>query len=908
MWRSPGSRGPDAPSPVSYCAPAENRVDCAPRMEGGFQARVDRACARWVGLVSRRAGLVLAATGVLTLAVAVYAALNLGVNADPRDLIEPHLPFQVRQRAFTETFKTLQDGILVVIDADSPTAAGRAADALAARLAARTDLFSQVEVPGGGPFFAKNALLYFTPDQLEDLTDRIAQVQPFLATLAKDQSLVGVSGLLTDALATQRSGTETGLDLSTTLDRVSVVLEAATKGRRAPDVWGSAVLGRAMPAEARQRIVALRPNYDSWVLEGEAPEIDTIRTTAKELGLIEERGFTVRVSGEPVMNYEEITAVATQSTQVAIVSVLLFAFAVSIALRSVRTVLALVGSLLASLIWSNGVAALLIGDLNTISAAFNVLLVGLGGEFGIHFAMRYLELAAAGRPRMDALIETASSIGSSLVSSAGTTSIGFFIFLFTDFTGVAQLGVISGIGMFVSLASTLTVLPALLAVGKKEPRAYVPPTPEWLAKLDRLPIEHARTVRIGAAVAGALALAVSPGIGFDYNLVNLHDPRTESVSTFDELLARADTAPWAIDVVAPNLDAARTLAVKLAELPTVAETRTIIDYVPKEQDEKFEILETASYFVPPKIVPGPPVTDVQRRAALLRLSEEAGQVPAGDPLAPSAARLRLAVDHFLAGPGGDVQHPEVLPSLETDLVGSLPDQIRDLQQLLTPTRVSLADLPDELREQMLAVDGRARIQVLPKEDVGDSRSLERFVESVQAVVPDAGGLAVYVIEWGRVTWKAMVWALVGGVACMLLFLIVLWRSLWDPLLAFFPLALAAALTCASLVVLGQRFNFANVIVLPMLIGMSIDSGVHLVHRHRMGGDEGDVLSTSTARAVFYSALTTILAFGSLGFAPHRGMAGLGQLLAIGTFLVLISYVVVLPAVLEWDDRRRRPQD
>src|SRR5690606_21719090 len=113
---------------------------------------------------------------------------------------------------------------------------------------------------------------------------------------------------------------------------------------------------------------------------------------------------------------------------------------------------------------------------------------------------------------------------------------------------------------------------------------------------DRWPIVHARAVRIGAGVAGIAALAVAPGIGFDYNLANLHDPRTESVSTFHELLARADTAPWAIDVVAPNLDAARTLAKKLAALPTVAETRTIIDYVPREQDAKLEILETASYF------------------------------------------------------------------------------------------------------------------------------------------------------------------------------------------------------------------------------------------------------------------------------------------------------------------------
>lgn len=237
-------------------------------------------------------------------------------------------------------------------------------------------------------------------------------------------------------------------------------------------------------------------------------------------------------------------------------------------------------------------------------------------------------------------------------------------------------------------------------------------------------------------------------------------------------------------------------------------------------------------------------------------------------------------------------------------MGSLPDQIRDLQRLLKPDRVRLEDLPPTLTRQMLAPDGRARVQVLPKEDISDGRELERFVAGVRAVVPDAAGLAVYVVEWCRVAWQAMLWALVVGVACMAVFLVMLWRSVWDTLLAFFPLALAAALTCASLVLLGEPFNFANVIVLPMLIGMSVDSGVHLVHRHRTNEAE-DILATSTARAVFWAALTTILSFGSLGIAPHRGIASIGRLLTIGVALVLVCYVVVLPAVLEWDDRRRR---
>jgi multidrug efflux pump subunit AcrB len=280
------------------------------------------------------------------------------------------------------------------------------------------------------------------------------------------------------------------------------------------------------------------------------------------------------------------------------------------------------------------------------------------------------------------------------------------------------------------------------------------------------------------------------------------------------------------------------------------------------------------------------------------LSEEAGR-PRGETLGPLARKLRAAIEELLARAGANT-----FADLERRLIGSLPDQIRDLQKLMKPDIVQIDDLPPTLVRQMLAPDGRARVQALPKDDVSDGRALERFVASVRRVVPEAAGLAVYVVEWCGVAWRAMLWALVGGLICIALSLVLLWRSAWDMLLAFFPLALAAVLTCASLVLLGRSFNFANVIVLPMLIGMSIDSGVHLVHRHRT--DEKEVvLGTSTARAVFYAAITTMLSFGSLALAPHRGIASIGELLTIGVGLALVTYVVVLPAVLEWDDRRRK---
>jgi hopanoid biosynthesis associated RND transporter like protein HpnN len=825
----------------------------------------------------------------------------MGINADPRTLVDPTLPFQVRQRELGQTFHSLADGILLVVDADSPSAAGRTADALGAALSERTDFFAEVDVPGGGPFFAKNALLYLSVDQLEDLTDRLSKVQPFLGAFARDQSLVGIADLLRQVLEAEREGRATGVDLGPVLDRVRVVIESVAQGRRAPDPWGAAIMGAALPPEARQRLVALRPVHDRGEIAPDAPELVAVREAIATLELPPDGPVQVRITGEPVMNGEELLAVAAQTLRVAVVSTILFTIAVVFALRSFRTVMALVTSLLVSLVWSNGIAAATVRDLNIISAAFNVLIVGLGGEFGIHFAMRYIELASRGVRRREALVESAESIGGSLFSSAVTTSLGFFLFLLTDFTGVAQLGLISGVGMFASLASTLTVLPAVLALGAKEPPVTTPSMPAWLSNLDRVPIRFAWLIRPSSLALGIAAVLLLPRIHFDYNPVKLHDPNQESVAAFQELLGRSDASPWTADLIAPSLDAAQTLAEKVKALPEVDSARTLRDYVPADQDEKRDLIATASYFVPAKLTEGPPRKDDERRAALARLSEEAGR-PRGETLGPPARRLRVAIEDLLARAGANT-----FADLERQLVGSLPDQIRDLQKLMKPDIVQIDDLPPTLVRQMLAPDGRARVQALPKEDISDGRALERFVAAVRHVVPDAAGLAVYVVEWCRVAWRAMLWALIGGVVCMALFLVFLWRSAWDTVLAFFPLVLAAVLTCASLVLLGHSFNFANVIVLPMLIGMSIDSGVHLVHRHRTNEEE-DVLGTSTARAVFYAALTTMLSFGSLAFTPHRGIASIGQLLTIGVGLVLIAYVVVLPAVLEWDDRRRRRKE
>lgn len=861
-----------------------------------------------MAFVDRRPARVVALVLAATVALGWYAATHLGVNADPNAMISEDLPFRAREREFQQAFRSAADDLLVLVEADSASAAGKAADRLAERLSQRTDLFARVQLTGGGPFFRRNALLYLDLPELEALADRLADVQPFLAEIARDPSVVGISDLLGKAVEVESEGNDVGLDLAGALDRVRIGVEAAQTGRPGPDPWGDALIGGSLSEEARHRVIALRPNSKFDQLLFAEPAVNAIREAAKELNLTPERGVRVRITGSEVLNYEELQVVEVQGKLVAVAALVLFTAAVFLAVRSTRVLFSLVISLVVSLVWSNAFAAASIGHLNQVSAAFNVLIIGLGGELGIHFCMRYAELAAQGRSRSDALAATGLTMGSSLFSSAVTTAIGFLVFWPTDYRGVAELGLIAGAGVLISLASSLTLLPALLALGAKSHPHFAPPSLPLAAKLRHVPVTYARPIRWAALAIAVGSLALLPRARFDHNPVNLRDPNTESVQAFQDLLMQSSTSPWTVDLIEPNLAAAEAKAAELAKLPFVASALTLEDYVPQQQDEKRAILETMAFLVPPPAKPSAPPSAAAQVAALARLEatldESAGKTKDAR-LAESETKLRDALVKLLGAIAAAPDPEIILRPLRVNVVGSLAEQLAELVEALSPDVVTLESLPPELREMMIAPDGRARVTVIPKKDLSDSANLEEFVDGVLAVAPNGTGPAVGLVEWGRVTAGAMKQAMGVGFIATALFLFLLWRNWWDTALAFFPLALAGLVTCAALVLLGWHFDFANVIVLPMLLGMGIDNGVHLVHRHRTNPEEADVLASSTARAVWFAAITTVLSFGSLAFASHRGMASLGKLLTLGVAATLIAYVVVLPAVLAWDDERRK---
>lgn len=874
-------------------------------MDPQIEDRIGRALAHWVSLVGRRPYSVIFLTILAAAGVLLYAVGHLGIQGATERLFSEDLPFKQAERRYHEAFPAQYENMFVVVDAVTPERAGEAAAALRARMQAEPRFFREVYLPGGGEFFEEHAFLYLETAELEDLADRLAENQPYLAELSRDGSLFGLTSMMARGVRAVREGDVSGSRLQPMFDRFADSLRALAAGEPYHLSWAEVLAGDTIDGGARRRFLLVQPVLDFNDFQPAKQSILAVRRIAQELSLTPANGVRVRITGDVALSYEEMEAVRTQAAMAGIVSFALVALILLWALRSLRLVLATLFTLVVGLIYTVGFTAFAIGHFNLISVSFAVLFIGLGVDFGIHMCIRYRELLGRGRAHADALDETTRDVGSSITLCAMTTAIGFFTFIPTDFVGVAELGLISGVGMFISLFCTVTLLPALMSV---------PPLPKgggkvrgvpWSERgLAALPIRYPRAVRASALALGAVAIFFLPQARFDNNPLNVRDPSSESVRTFNDLLEKGGASPWRLNAVVPNLQAAGAIADQLRELDVVGRVVTVADYIPADQDAKLGIIEDVAMFLAHPPGPDgdvPTATVAEQVAALGQLETQLGKLALEQPsngLAASAQNLRATLRHYLDYLA-EVEDPEAaLEGLESSIMGSLPEQLRILNAALAAGRVTLGNLPDALLARMVTADGRVRIQIFPREDLNDHAAMAAFVDSVRTVTPDVAGSAAEIVESGRTVVKALRQALLSAIAVIALFLLVLWRRVNDTALVLLPLGLAATLTVAAAVLFGIPFNFADVIVLPLLLGIGVDSGIHLVHRARLwGAQERSLLGTSTARAVAFSALTTIASFGTMGLATHLGLATLGRLLTLGVGFTVACNLVVLPSLI-----------
>ena len=845
---------------------------------------------RLVDVCIRRPWLTVALALVLTALAGAYSARHFAINTDVHALISPDVPWAHRALAYARDFP--HKDILVVVSAPTPEGADQAAARLAQALAARPDRFRAVSQPGSDDFFERNGLLFLTLDDVKRLSEGLIRADPLLGTLAADPSLRGALDALSLTLIGVRRGEARLDDLVRPINMASDVAEASLADRPASFSWRVLASDRSADARDLRRFLLVDPVLDFTNVQPGRAAREAIAHVASDI-MPKDDQVQVRLTGRIPMEDDEFGTVKRNAGINAALTTVAVLVILWLALRSFRIIFAVAVSLFVGLIISTAAGLLVVGALNMISVAFFVLFVGLGVDFGIQFSVRYRAERREHADLRAALRSAALKAGRPLALAAVATAVGFSSFMPTAYRGLSELGEIAGMGMIVAFVTSVTLLPALLAILRPpgEPHAVGFAS---LAPVDRFLERHRIPVVVITIVAVLAAAPLLMFLPFDFNPLHLRSTTTESVATYLELRSDPLVGAKAVDIVARDLPAAKLTARRIAALPEVAQAKTLEDLVPTEQDEKLKLIRTAATKIDPSLnpdeIPSPP-SDQETIEALSATAADLAKVAGNQKGAGPDAARRLSGLLTRLAEGSAAMRARAAAAVVEPLRFSL-DQLRSELQAQP---VSLETLPRDLVRDWTTPDGRARVEVHAKGDPDDTSTLRTFVNAVLAVEPTATGPAVELVEAGNTVVHAFIQAAVFALVAIFVLLWITLRRLGDVLLTLVPLLVAGVVTLELCVVLDLPLNFANIIALPLLLGVGVAFKIYYIVAWRAGRTA--LLQSSLTRAVLFSGLTTATAFGSLWLSSHPGTSSMGKLMALALVCTMAAAVLFQPALM-----------
>jgi uncharacterized protein len=846
-----------------------------------------------VDFCARHRWAVIVAGTLLMVSAAAFDAARFSVDTDVEGLISETLPWHQRQLALSREFP--QNGIAVVVTAPTAENAEQATNQLAQALAKDPKLFPMVGQPDSGEFFERSGLLFASKADVQKTAGGLTQAQPLIGTLAGDPSLRGVMKALSLAAEGVQVG-EIKLDqLAWPLSLADRALSDVLAGKPATFSWQELLQGHPLPIDQKRHFIEVQPTLDFTALQPGHQAAEGIRRAAADLNLQGKLGATVELTGQVPMNDDQFSVIqnsAWRDTLTALLGVLVILW---LALRSWKIMAAVFFSLMVGLATTAALGLLMVGSFNLISIAFFVLFVGLGVDFGIQFSVRYRTERHLHPDLLQALRSAATKAGDPLALAGAATAVGFLAFLPTSYRGLSELGLIAGCGMLIAFLCSITLVPAMLA------ELNPPGEPagvgfKSLAALDDFLQRHRIAVIAGTFLVALAGTPLLLHLRFDFDPVDLQSPTSPSVVTYRQLQNDPETSGNDAEVLAPSLAQADATAKRLAGLPEVARTLTLSNFIPADQDEKIAALKAASQGLgtalrPQRQQPAPSDQEVVAaiRSTAEQLSSAAGQ--AKGPGAESARRV-VALLQQLAGADAGVRaraEAAIVPPLVSDL-----EQLRDS---LLPQAVTVASLPAHLVRDWVLPDGRARVEVLPKGDPSDTdvNVLRRFATAVLAAEPTASGPAISYYESGKTVTAAFIEAGLLALAAIAVLLLIALRRVSDVLLTLIPLMLAGLVTLEICVLDGLALNFANIIALPLLLGVGVAFKIYYIMAWRAG--KTGLLQSTLTRAVVFSAMTSAVAFGSMWASSYPGMSSMGKLMALALLCTMAAAVLFQPVLM-----------
>ncbi len=841
---------------------------------------------------TRFASLTVLIAFALAVAAGYYTANNFSINTDINTLISPTLDWRKRDNQFDQAFDRDRT-ILAVVDAPTPELTTAATAALAKKLSGDTKNFDSVQALGSGEFFEKEGLLFLPEAEVGRITSQFASAAPLIEIMAGDPSLRGLTGALEIGLAGVKRGDFKLDSVERPFSQIAQTVERVLNTGKGTFSWRELVGDKPLTDSDRRAFIEFKPILDFNALEPGKDATDAIRKAASDLNLAGEYGARVRLTGPVPIANEEFATVADGAVVNGIGTVLVVLFILWMALRSPKIILAVFATLFIGLSITTAVGLMMVGSLNLLSIAFAVLFVGLGVDFGIQFSVRYRSERFKSNDLQVALEQAASYVAVPLSLAAMATAAGFLSFLPTDYKGVSELGEIAGLGMLVAFLSSITVLPALLDLlnppGEKEPVGYA-----FLAPVDHFLEEHRVAIIVGTLLIAVAGLPLLYFLRFDFNPINLRSPKVESIATFLDLRNDPNTGANAINVMTNSEADARKIEARLEQLPEVLRVMSLDSFVPDDQPAKLKLIAAGAKVLNPALNPDSidaAPTDAENVEALKGSAESLRKV-AGDDKGPGAVASRRLADALskLADSNEATRN-----KAQAIFVVPLKVMLDQLKNSLQAQPVSLKTLPPDLVSSWKTKEGLQRIEAQPRGDPNDNDTLRKFAAAVLAAEPNAIGGPVSILKSGDTVVKAFIHA---GIWALVVISVLLWlalRRITDVLLTLVPLLVAGTVTLEICVLIGLPLNFANIVALPLLLGVGVAFKIYYVTAWRAG--RTNLLQSSLTRAIFFSAMTTATAFGSLWLSSHPGTASMGKLLALSLVTTLAAVLLFQPALM-----------
>ena len=882
-----------------------------PQHERSILARLLVGLARWATRFPR---LTLALGVALAVASIVYAATQMRYYTSRAALISGRSEFHQRWLKYTKEFGEAED-VVIVVEGKSRQAIAPVVREIADRLSREKRFFYSVfhDDLDLSPLQAKG-LHYLPLSSVEAIDRMLDELSPVLQGDWSILSPGAMAGALASGMA-RMSSPEGGLNpaaaeqmatgiqrgLGPLCDLLSAALDPSGRYLSPwPELPGSmraaAPTGKPElhPASDRFGFVVLKLQEDkssSFIPNAEAIAllrriVDEARARHAEL--------TIGLTGLPIMEHDEMES-SQNSTIVA--SVLEFGGLVLVLVAGfggLRHSLLAMTSLAFGMVWSFGYLALTIGHLNILSSAFGAILIGLGTNYGIYSIARYLYLRARRLRTDEALEDTAATVAPGITVGAATTAIAFFVAGFTDFPGVAELGVLAGGGILLCWLAAVTVLPALVhLVDRKASRRPVPVPLDFHLWIHPVVARPRRVIAVGMAITAFLGLGITR-LWYDHNLLHLQPAGLESVHWEERLLKEMSQGAWFAVSMADSPEELAARKAAFLRLPTVQRVDEIVSLLPSDEDRKLPLIRRIAHRL--RDLPDqPPRIAIPRQEQLLAVLHRVRAALSEWPAAAGASRELASLEETI----GQMTPAEYYGKLSGYLdraAGELLDRLRAVRDAAHPDPPDWNDLPAGLVDRFVGRGGKLLLRVYGKGSLWDMDAMARFVADVRGVDPNATGNPMQVYEASRQMKRSYEQAALYAILIIVPLVFLDFRSLRDTFLAVLPLGLGMFQLFGLMGLLNVPLNAANIIALPLMLGMAIDNGVHIMHDFH--GQRGRYrMSHATAIAVVLDSVTTMVGFAVLMVADHRGLQGLGRVMTIGMACCLFSSLIILPAIL-----------